>query len=74
MTRPDRAEDVWVDISFIVKVRLRKADLPPLQGGAFLKPVPGVKTPGLVLLPLRGSSPQQRSFAENQRSAGMLSS
>ena len=30
--------------------------LPPLQGGSSFGRVPGVRTPGLVLLPLRGRS------------------
>jgi hypothetical protein len=31
------------DILFIVQVRLRKTDLPPLQGGAFLNQYLGLK-------------------------------
>ena len=34
--------------------------LPPLLDGCWVVGVPGVKTPGLVLLPLRGREPARR--------------
>jgi hypothetical protein len=61
MTRPERAED----LSAGRFVRRRNTDLPPLQGGRVFKSVPGVKTPGLVLLPLRG---RNRIFHRAQQS------
>jgi hypothetical protein len=45
-TRPEGAEDVWVEIVFFISVHLFNTDLPPLQGGRVFKPVPRVKTLG----------------------------
>jgi hypothetical protein len=35
-----------MDVSLFICVRLRKTNLPPLWGGCFFKPIPGVKTSG----------------------------
>jgi hypothetical protein len=52
--RPEGGARFFVKACFGKPYTRTTTILPPLQGGFFYFSVPGVKTPGSVLLPLRG--------------------
>jgi len=49
----------------------KRTILPPLQGGPGGMGVPGVKTPGLALLPLRGTKLECRHPSVRKRLPGL---